>query len=89
MQISDEDLKKITRFGILEYKIDKIINILEIENTKELEKEFNNKNSEVYKAYKKGLDKADFMIDSKLFDMALNGDLKALHKYEYRKKQRK
>ena len=89
MELSNEDLSTITKCGMLEYKIDKIINILDFEDIKYLEIQFNDKSSPAYRAYKKGLDKADLMIDSKLFDMALKGDLKALHKYESRKRLRK
>tara|TARA_R110002074_G_scaffold315062_3_gene485418 strand:+ start:3182 stop:3361 length:180 start_codon:yes stop_codon:yes gene_type:complete len=44
-------------------------------------------NDRIKQNYNKGLDKSDLVIDSKLFDMAKGGDLKALEKYQYRKMQ--
>lgn len=72
--------------GTLGYPSSKIINVLDIDDEKQFTKDFDNPRSEVAKAYKKGVDKADFIIDSKLFEMAKNGDLKALEKYEIRKR---
>lgn len=51
----------------------------------EYTEDFDNENSPVQVAYRKGVDKADYAIDMKLFDMAKGGDLKALQKYEERK----
>lgn len=51
----------------------------------EYTEDFDNENSPVQVAYRKGVDKADYAIDMKLFDMAKGGDLKALQKYEVRK----
>lgn len=39
---------------------------------------FRTEGSPVWKAYRKGQDIASFAIDSKLFEMAKNGDMKAL-----------
>lgn len=71
--------------GILGYSCEKCINILDIENEQEFKKDFVTPTSEVFKNYKKGVDKADYAIDLKLFDKAKDGDLKALAKYEERK----
>ena len=62
--------------------------MLDIDNEKQFIKDFDNKNHAIAKAYQKGIDKADFILDSKLFEMAKNGDLKAIQKYEERKRDR-
>ena len=71
--------------GNSSYPLSKIINVLDIEDHKQFTKDFDNPKSKVAISYQKGVDKADFVLDSKLFDMAKGGDLKALDKYEARK----
>jgi hypothetical protein len=63
------------------------MNVLDIPTSdmKSFTDEFYNKNSEVYRAYKKGIDKADYVIDMKLFEEAKSGNIRALKKYEERK----
>lgn len=85
MKYTDEFLKKIMQCGTLGYPLSKILNVLDIENEAEFKVDFNNKEGEVSKNYQKGIDRADFVLDSKLFEMAKDGDLKALDKYERRK----
>ena len=85
MKYTDDFLKKIMQCGTLGYPMSKILNVLDIENEAEFKVDFNNKESEVSKNYQKGIDRADFVLDSKLFEMAKDGDLKALDKYERRK----
>lgn len=45
--------------------------------------------SEVFQIYQQGIDLADFAIDTKLFEKAMEGDINALNKFELRKKLRK
>lgn len=86
MEYTEDFLRKIVQVGTLAYPLSKIINVLDIDDISQFSLDFDNPNSEIYKSYQKGLDKADFLIDSKLFDMAKNGDLDALNKYEIRKR---
>lgn len=86
MEYTEDFLKKMVQVGTLGYPLSKIINVLDIDDTKHFTKDFDNPKSKVAIAYQKGVDKADFVLDSKLFDMAKGGDLKALDKYERRKK---
>jgi hypothetical protein len=86
MQYNDEFLKKMVQVGTLGYPFSKIINVFDIDNENEFQKDFDNPKHEVAKHYAKGKDKADFVLDSKLFEMAKMGDLKALEKYEQRKR---
>lgn len=85
MKYTAEQIKQMVHMGILGYSKEKCINILDIDNEKQFEIDFSNPQSEIHKAYKKGVDKADYAIDIKLFEKAKDGDLKALQKYEERK----
>lgn len=86
MEYNEDFLKKMVQVGTLGYPLSKIINVLDIDDTKQFIKDFDNPKSKVAISYQKGVDKADFVLDSKLFDMAKGGDLKALDKYERRKR---
>ena len=86
MEYNEDFLKKMVQVGTLGYPLSKIINVLDIDDTKQFTKDFDNPKSKVVISYQKGVDKADFVLDSKLFDMAKGGDLKALDKYERRKR---
>lgn len=86
MEYNEDFLKKMVQVGTLGYPLSKIINVLDIDDIKQFTKDFDNPKSQVAISYQKGVDKADFVLDSKLFDMAKGGDLKALDKYERRKR---
>jgi hypothetical protein len=86
MEYNEDFLKKMVQVGTLGYPLSKIINVLDIDDAKQFTKDFDNPKSKVAISYQKGVDKADFVLDSKLFDMAKGGDLKALDKYERRKR---
>ena len=80
MEYNEEFLKKMVQVGTLGYPLSKIINVLDVDDEKQFTKDFDNPKSKVSVAYQKGVDKADFILDSKLFEMAKGGDLKALDK---------
>lgn len=92
MAYSEDILKKMVNMGILGYTPDKIANILDIDNNTDVNKfifDFNNPDSDISRAYRKGVDKSDYSLDMKLYKMASDGDLKALQKYEERKSYQK
>lgn len=82
MEYTEDFLKKIVQMGTLGYPLSKIINVLDIIDIPAFSIDFYSEGGPVFSSYKKGLDKADFIIDSKLFDMAKSGDLKAMEKYQ-------
>lgn len=86
MEYTKELLKQIVQVGTLGYPLSKIINVLDIVDPYGFARDFNDPDSVIAKNYQKGVDKADFIMDSKLFEMAKNGDLKAMEKYEARKR---
>lgn len=88
MNLSDEQLKKCVTLGCLGYGVEQCINIVEPDDERAFREQFRTEGSQVWKAYRKGQDIAAFAIDSKLFDMAKNGDMKALATLEERQRMR-
>ena len=88
MDIKKEDEEKLINFGVFGYDAKKISNILDY-SFDEVNEDFNNTNSNLFKLLQKGRDMSDYIIDLKLFDMAKSGDIKALEKLELRKRNRK
>jgi len=87
MEYTEEFLKKIVGVGTLGYSVSKIINVLDIEerDVEQFVNDFDDFDNPLRRAYQKGVDKADYAIDTKLFEQAKAGDLKSLQKYEERK----
>lgn len=85
MEYSNEVLKQMIQFGTLGYPLSKIINIIEVDDIDQFKHDFNNIDSEIAKQYQKGVDRSDFFIDSKLFELAKNGDLRAIDMITKRK----
>jgi len=81
-------LDKVMQLGTLGYPLSKALNVLDLEEglVDQFQRDFECPDTVIYKQYQKGVDKSDFLIDAKLFEMAKNGDLKAVEKYEQRKK---
>lgn len=73
----------IKNFGALHYTPE-LVSILLKESLLDVSGWMNNKKSVFYKHYNDGLVEANYLIDMKLFELAQNGDIKALEKYETR-----
>jgi hypothetical protein len=86
MKYADEFLLKIKSLGALGYPIEKVLNCVDVENENQFRKDFDDTKSEIFKAYQKGKDMADYEIDMALFTQARSGDIKAIEKFEIRKK---
>lgn len=90
MKFSEEILKKTIQFGVLCYPVDKALNLLEFDNQAEKDsyrKAFRTPNSSIAQAYAKGNDMRDFAFDTKLFEMAKAGDVKAMQEFEKRREK--
>ena len=75
----------VVSFGIVRYPLEKILNIIPDDVDKdEFTTQFNDPNHAIAKAYQKGIDRSDYDIDIRLFEMTKSGDLKALEKFEER-----
>lgn len=85
--ITEDVEEKVITFGSLHYSADKMANILGWDE-KYIVKQMNDKSSDFSKLYKRGSDIAEYLLDKKLFEMAKSGDLKAMEKYEIKKKIR-
>jgi len=86
MNYNDEFLKKMVQCGTLGYPISKILNVCDVPDVEQFIRDFDNPNSIIAFNYQKGSDISDFLLDGKLYEMAKNGDLQAMKKYEERKK---
>jgi len=83
--IEEKDKERIINFGALGYQPDLCAVILGWE-LEDVEKLFLDESSDFFKLYQKGKVKADYAIDLKLFEKSQQGDLKALEKFEARRK---
>jgi hypothetical protein len=83
-------LSKIKQLGSLCYPLEKCINVLDLHGSDVdvFIDEFDDPDSEVANAYAKGKDASDFFLDSKLFELARGGDLKAMQLFEQRRNER-
>jgi hypothetical protein len=81
VELSEQQMADIHNFGALQYPIDKIISILEIQDPEEFKIEFNNKESAIFKKYHSGRDEAQYKIDMRIFELARSGDMKAIQMY--------
>lgn len=83
-QLTDREISLILNFGALHYTPEMIFLNLDGFTQEEVENELKNPNSMMSITYRKGQARAQFLIDSKLFELAKTGDLAALEKYERR-----
>lgn len=87
MKIEKNQEEQVVNFGAFGYDSEKIASILGVEK-REVDIAMSDNNSTLNKLLLKGKNMADYVIDLKLFDLAKTGDLKALAKFESRKKAR-
>jgi len=71
----------IINFGAFGYSVAKMNSIL----GEDVSQEMADPNSQFSQLYEQGRDLADYAIDTKLFEMARGGDIKALDKLDLRK----
>jgi hypothetical protein len=83
MIITDENKEIIINSGAFEYKPEVIASLLQVD-VKIIEDEFKGK-SEFKTLYEFGRNMAKYKIDLKLFEMAKNGDVKAMQQFEINK----
>jgi hypothetical protein len=87
---SESFLDKVRSFGILGYSCEQIIDLVEPENVQHFREDFEDSNSEVYRAYRKGKTTGEYNIDKELFDKSTKGhDLTANNSLEERKRKRR
>lgn len=87
MIITKEQEETVINCGAFGYDAAKMASILQIEET-EIASAMDDEYSQFSALLKKGRDMADYMIDEKLFQLAITGDIKALEKLEARKRAR-
>lgn len=82
-----ENAEMIVNFGALGYDTKKMSSILGVPEI-EILLELKNKDSEFAKLFQKGVDMSEYVIDMKIFNLANQGDMKAITLFEKRKEQR-
>lgn len=89
MKITDELTRKVTGMGMLKYPPSKMANVLDLSPEDEVEfcRQLDDTSSDLSRAYQKGIDKADYLVDSKLFELAKTGDIKSIELLEKRRSQ--
>lgn len=87
MLLTDEQKMIIIDCGAYGYDSNRIAGILEVD-VNQIEKQLKEVGSEINQLYQKGVYRAEYVIDKKLFELAQAGDIKALEKLELRKKLR-
>jgi hypothetical protein len=88
MEYSDEFINSVTQLGALAYSLSKIINILDIKDVEQFTADFDNPQSVIGKAYQIGIDRGDFAIDKKLYQLSGEGDLDAIKMFTARRESR-
>lgn len=82
-----ELIDMVVSFGIVDYPLHKILNIIPRDVDPVLfTDQFNDPTHPIHKAYRQGQDRRDYDIDITLYNMAKAGDLDALEKFERRKR---
>ena len=84
LALNENQIKMLKNCGALGYPASKIASVMELP-IKVIEDGLGDKESDISKAYQAGIDYADYVIDLKLFDLARQGDIKAMDKLEKRK----
>jgi hypothetical protein len=82
---TDEYLDKITDMGVMSYSVEKIINVLKVKDPTEFQLIFKDETSRIRRAYQKGVDQAEFIIDQQLLRLVRSGDMDAMKMFEERK----
>ena len=84
MIITDENKEIIINSGAFGYDAEVISSLLQVD-IDVIKQQFNNK-TEFKKLYEFGKNMAKYKLDLKLFEMAKNGDVKAIQQFETNKK---
>ena len=85
MEYTPEFLEQIVHMGVLGYPYAKIVNVIEVPEPEQFNIDFFDKESIINKSYQKGIDTADYYLDTKLFNMAKEGDKDAMYEFDRRK----
>jgi len=88
--MSKELTQRLQTYGALAYPAEKIASIEQLNNTQYLHllKQLSNPETVEAKQYRHGADVAEYKIDLLLYELALQGDLKAMSEYNSRREQK-
>lgn len=83
-------LQKLQTYGALAYNAEKIASIEQLsdDDAQKLARALNDNKSPEYRAYKYGQDTAEHELDTMLFELARQGDIKAFNEFTAKRNQR-
>jgi hypothetical protein len=70
-------LNKVTSYGVLGYAVDQIIALLDPKDKQAFRADFFSSDSDLCKAYQKGVNTGKYTLDKRMFDAAQDGDREA------------
>jgi hypothetical protein len=85
--LTDDQKEMLHNMGGLSYPLESIVSVLAPSDPSQFRKDFYDPNSEVAMIYKRGADHGQYILDTKLFALAKDGDLKAMKELEIRKRK--
>lgn len=85
--MNEKEKEMITNMGALGYPVSLCMRVIGVKDEKQFQKDFTDPKSEVHQLYQQGKDRAQYLIDLKLFEMAQAGDIKAMRELEIRKRK--
>jgi hypothetical protein len=88
--MTEELIQKLQSFGALGYSAEKIASIegLNDAQTADLKTRLSTHGTKEQQAYQRGSDTAEYQLDMVVYELALQGDMKALSEYSSRKDRR-
>lgn len=82
-------IEKVRAFGVLGYPAHEIVFLVEPEDPEQFEKDIQDPEHEIYKAFQKGRVTGQYTTDKALFDAAKNNDSDANEKLNQRQQKKK
>ena len=79
--LTQEEKEKVINCGAFSYENERMAIVLDW-SVEEVDRMMKDKKSELYRLYNKGLMLSEYVLMTKLFEMAKSGDIKALDKLE-------
>ena len=89
MNYDNAFIEKVRAFGVLGYPAHEIIYLVEPEDPEKFKKDFQDPESEIYKAYHKGKVTGQYTMDKALFDSAKAMNIDSNDKLSHRQQNKK
>jgi len=87
MEYSQEILETVKNAGAMSYPLDRICEIVEVDDLEQFKKDFATAGSPIEKNYRAGKFQSEYVVDCAIMDLAQAGDHKAIQQWRNRKRQ--